>query len=228
MNTVNGAFPVVADWWRSLNARVGGSLFAVAPSLQILAARALVAADCTVHVDLILDEAGKHVGVSLDEFEAVMAEVPKAFADVHLMLGEGAGHGEAADREIVRLLARLQELQIAHLSVSRDMWRDHADAIARVRKAGIPVWLEIPPDDDGADIPALADGVLVMFIQPGTTGAADPTCLEKIPAITDHYVVGVDGGITSSLARACADAGASYIVSGRALLRQPTVHQKER
>ena len=61
------------------------------------------------------------------------------------------------------------------------------------------------------------DGVLVMLIDSGTKQQADTTQLTKVQSLSTNYVVGIDGGVTRTLATTCVDHGAKYMVSGRDL-----------
>lgn len=214
----------LAGWHAEIGAMIAGSLYAVDTGVRTAAATALTEAGCAVHVDLIIDAAGNHIGVNPNELTDLLAHVPAAMVDVHLMFADdavGAPSGSSARVEASRVLATLIGQNITHVTVDRAMFDLGTAAVGRLRTSGIAVWLELPPNDTGMHIPAQADGLLVMFIRSGTTEPADPRCLDKIPSLAERWNVGVDGGVTASLARAAADAGARYIVSGRALLRLP-------
>jgi pentose-5-phosphate-3-epimerase len=56
-----------------------------------------------------------------------------------------------------------------------------------------------------------------MLIESGTKNSADRTHLNKVPALATARKVGIDGGVTASVAAEAWEAGATVIVSGRAL-----------
>ncbi|MDP9221218.1 MAG: hypothetical protein M3P23_11895 [Actinomycetota bacterium] len=66
------------------------------------------------------------------------------------------------------------------------------------------------------------DGVLVMLLEPGTTGRADLSLLAKVRAASDIASVGVDGGVGESNLARLLSAGASYVVVGRRLFSNGT------
>jgi pentose-5-phosphate-3-epimerase len=59
---------------------------------------------------------------------------------------------------------------------------------------------------------------LVMVLEPGRTGIADPLLCSKVAALAPALPVGVDGGVGEANVDECLRAGATYLVSGRALL----------
>ncbi|ERK73542.1 putative chlorophyll synthesis pathway protein BchC [Leifsonia aquatica ATCC 14665] len=215
--------PAIAAWHDTIDATLAGSLYAVESQLRLDCARVLVDAGCAVHVDVIVAADGTHIGVLPTELTRVLATVNPASVDVHIMLSPGAIAEPAVRAEVERILDDLAGTGVHHVTVGRELLACAHDALTAVRASGAHVWVELQPDDDGHDIPDV-DGVLVMFIPSGTAGHADPACLDKIPALAERWPVGVDGGITAGLARAAADAGATHIVSGRALLRQEKSH----
>jgi pentose-5-phosphate-3-epimerase len=62
----------------------------------------------------------------------------------------------------------------------------------------------------------MAAGDILLLVEPGSSADADP-CLEKVGATGPLIPVGVDGGVNKAKLPACLEAGARYIVSGRAL-----------
>ncbi|RYZ31238.1 MAG: hypothetical protein EOP01_03795, partial [Propionibacteriaceae bacterium] len=76
----------VQPWHRAYPAAsVGGSLYAVDHSYRVEAARQLHADGCRVHADVILDEAGRQLGVTWSELADVRRLVPDAQLDLHLI-----------------------------------------------------------------------------------------------------------------------------------------------
>lgn len=213
--------PAVAlhDWYREYPRHtVGGSLYAVPAELRVAAARRLQAAGCRIHVDVIVGPDG-HRGVGFDEVAAVRAAVPAGRIDLHLIAVAGADAGAVAPELVTAALA----VGADAVTLPAAVVEGATDAVATLRAAGVQVNEEIPPASAGpaadrADI----DGCLVMLIESGTKQAADPANLAKIERLSPHSRVGVDGGVTRDLARACYAAGARYLVSGRDLFAVTT------
>lgn len=215
----------LAAWHSSVPGSVlGGSLYAVAPASRLSAAAALTADGCGVHVDMIVGASGVNTGVTLDELRRVRTEQPNARIDVHLIATDGLG--DAARATIGAILPRLHGLGVLRVAVADGIRAAFADEVAALRAAGMHLWVELAPHESGDHLDrATVDGALVMFIRPGSTEKADPRVLDRIPPLAQRMPVGVDGGITSELALACVDAGATSVVSGRALLRRATTSQ---
>ena len=109
----------------------------------------------------------------------------------------------------------LCELVIVH--VEADGW---ASAVERVQARGRRAGVAISPRTPLATIDAVRDdvAVLVMSITPGHAGATfEPATLDRLALLSGRSQLGVDGGVTLDLARACADHGATWVVSGSAL-----------
>lgn len=232
--STDGASFAVAAWSEAVAARgvvVAGSLYAAPAGSRVDAARALARAGRAVHVDLIVDPSGQHRGVTPVELAEVLSGVPEARVDVHLIpTAPGTNPATtttAAAREIDAVLAGLDPSRLDHVTVDRGTLQRQASALERFRDRGGSVWLEIPCEDPATDVPDV-DGLLVMLISSGTRHDADPASLDKIAPLAARLPVGVDGGVTPTIAGAAALAGARRIVSGRALLslRTPNPHPK--
>jgi pentose-5-phosphate-3-epimerase len=115
------------------------------------------------------------------------------------------------------------------ITVSEQRLGRHRGALDEARALGIDIWLEVPPDNPGLEVPEDVDGTLVMFIKPGMKQRADPAHLAKVSRLARILPVGVDGGITPDIAAQCFQAGACYVVSGRGLLTATRgEHRKQR
>ena len=209
----------LASWFASLpDSVLRGSLYSVASESRLAAAIVLAANGCAVHADMIVSATGEHVGVSPAELLAVRAALPNARIDVHLMLVDDLyldGQSDAVG-DVVRTAEAVGAERVATSPALLDL---PGDVFAGLRRAGIAVWIEVGPRHDGSGLPRDdVDGALVMFIRPGRTDSADPTHLDKLARLATLLPVGVDGGVTAELAAASVEAGASFIVSGRALL----------
>jgi len=211
---VTGPRVHLADWHRRLpGLGVAGSLYAVAPSHRLEAAALLHRAGCRVHVDVIVGSEG-HVGVTFAELAAVRAALPSAVVDLHLIvLGP-------PDPDVEReALEKAVTLGLATVTLTGGQVRRHADRVRRLRADGVGVWEQVAPGADELEAPGLVDGALVMLITPGTREAADLDRLGVVERLGSRLPVGVDGGVTGAVAQRCREAGAAYVVSGRALLR---------
>lgn len=219
----------LAPWHRTVSDALAGSLYAVPPELRTHAAHVLADANVAIHLDVIIDTDGDQVGVSLEDLLRVRAERPDARVDVHIIVLElalGATETRQSTRRVRRTLldtlAVSATIRAERVSASPTLLNIEPDAWARVRSSGAEVWAEIVPGDDGMTLPDGADGALVMFIRPGTVDQAAPDRLRVIAELAQTMPVGADGGITAELAQRCVEAGASVVVSGRALLTTTT------
>lgn len=92
----------------------------------------------------------------------------------------------------------------------------HRSGLDRLRSFGISLFEEVAPSVDRPRQPTSdIDGVLVMFIPPGTKQTADLTQLDKVARLSPKLPIAVDGGITRQIAQQCHDRGAGYLISGR-------------
>lgn len=192
-----------------------GSIYAVAPHLQLSAARLLHAQGRWIHVDVMTEGDRPVGGVPLETLDAVRATLPDAQVEVHLV-SRAPGR---LDDLLGRVLAARPQRVV--LPVSED---GATGALARsVRDRGAQAWAELAPGASVPDAGALraeVDGALLMLIRPGTRQDADLARLDVARALAHQLTVGVDGGITAGNTSACVAAGAVHLVSGRALLRQ--------
>jgi len=214
--------PVVtlAGWHSTLPHNVlGGSLFAVESAARGQAAVALFENGCGIHADIMIDGDGVITGLSSDELRAARAAAPDGAIDAHIMF-LGDGFLPAADTAVRAAIVNVVSVDVVRLAVSRAIIDRFGPELEELRARGIRVWIDVAPGDDGSSIDReRVDGALVMFIEPGSTDAADPSNLDKLAMLSSFLPVGADGGIAADLCNACLDAGASYVVSGRALLR---------
>jgi pentose-5-phosphate-3-epimerase len=209
----------LAPWFATLPESVlGGSLYAVPRELRVDAATVLAANGCAVHADMIVSATGEQLGVSPDELLAVRAALPDARIDVHLMLVDDV-FAEGQSDAVADVLRTAEAVGAERVATSPALLDLPGDVFPDLRRAGVPVWIEVGPGHDGSGLPREGvDGALVMFIRPGTTDSADPAHLGKLAELANVLPVGVDGGVTAELATASVKAGATFIVSGRALL----------
>lgn len=99
------------------------------------------------------------------------------------------------------------------------------ESLVRIRYLGKKAGLAIKPEtniDSIKDVLHLVDLVLVMGVEPGFGGQVFiPSQLEKIEELNNlkkenkyNYDIEVDGGINTSVAKDCKDAGATILVAG--------------
>lgn len=209
----------IADWADEFPASaIGGSIYAIAAPLRLEAARQLADAGHGVHADLILGTDGRHAGVTPQTVREVRAALPDADIDLHLIT-----HGTPAPQQAIaedEALSLAREVHATRIALSPAAFARNERVISELRAGGINVWVELEPIhtrnplEDGQ-----ADGALIMLIEPGTITTADPSNLNKIEALPGAWNVGIDGGVTRTIAATSQAAGVSYIVSGRALLQ---------
>lgn len=226
--SVDASSVVVQPWHRTHPpATVGGSIYAVEHPFRVRAARALTDAGCRVHADVILDETGRHRGVTWAELTEIHHRVPDAALDLHL-IHLGRPRPEQLVVHLERALQAVSSLGVTAVTLPPAEIGRHRSRLDRLRAAGHQLWAEVHPRTGAEDLDGLdVDGVLVMFIEPGTKDAADLGQLAKVAELGRRLPVGVDGGITRTIAPRCLDSGATYLVSGRDLLAvrpEPLVH----
>lgn len=196
----------IAPWSAGHESLVAGSIYAVAPGRRLHAAQALVENGMSVHVDVMAFGEGLPVGITVDELDELAAVVPREQLGIHLI---GSPEGVRA------LLPRIPDAGDLYLPIGV-----RVDSTARVWAA---VWDEV--DERSAATVDLDgyDGVLVMLLEPGTSGAADRDRLKLATAFAGRTAVSVDGGVTEELMPHCHTAGATTMVVGRALLTDPSL-----
>ena len=180
---------------RGVGVALSGSLYAVAPAERQAAAQALAEHDLWVHADVF---AG---GVSLES----IAELPGA-VDVHLVTVEALGALDDVSG-VARVTFPFEGTDVPAVA-------------AGVRATGASPWLAIAPQttfEACADALPHVDGLLVMLLEPGSSGRSDPTLLTKVQRASQSMPVGVDGGVGEDNLGAILAAGATYVVIGRRL-----------
>ncbi|WP_329060968.1 hypothetical protein [Streptomyces sp. NBC_01429] len=206
------------DWYRAYPPfTVGGSLYAVPPAHRAATAAALAERDCRVHVDIIVDAAGRGLGVSRHELDRARALAPGARIDLHLIVADALP--PAATAGIVgATVATAARLGVEAVTMDLARIERCPTAIDALHRSGIALWLEHSPGGRVQELPPGVDGSLVMFIPPGTKRSADPSMLTEVGRLAATMPTAVDGGITAPVAAQCVAQGATYIVAGRSLL----------
>ncbi|MCU1566102.1 MAG: ribulose-phosphate 3-epimerase [Pseudarthrobacter sp.] len=194
---------------------ISGSVYAVQPPERLEAAKMLDHAGYRVHVDLIVSADGIHVGVSPDELLLIRDALPDARLDVHLILPKTGLFGSV--RETAEAAIRTaKDAKAETLVVSPEALHSFSDVLTEHSDHPVEIWAEVAVGSDATNVSGV-DGALVMLIESGTKNSADRTHLNKVPALATAGKVGIDGGVTASVAAEAWEAGATVIVSGRAL-----------
>ncbi|OZF52496.1 hypothetical protein [Rhodococcus sp. 14-2470-1a] len=191
----------LAPWHAGHEDVLSGSIYASAPGRRIDAARALVAAGISVHVDVMAPGEGLPAGIDTAELAELADVVPQHMLGIHL-IGSAAG--------VRKLLPTIPHCGDLYVPIGI---RDERDC-----RLWAAVWDEF---DDTAPTAEDLDGyhgVLVMLLQPGTSGTADPDRLKFARMFSARGDVTVDGGVTPELIPRCRSSGATTLVVGRALL----------
>ena len=156
---------------------------------------------------------------------AAARRLSAALLDVHLMI-------ERPETLIAGFRAAGADLITVHLEACADA----TATLAGVRATGARAGLTLKPGTSFAQAePWLQDLdlFLVMTVEPGFGGQAFmPGMLEKLRAARDwrgrhgaHYLIEVDGGISSATAPQCRAAGADVFVAGSAIYAQSDPRQ---
>lgn len=204
----------MAQWTRTVEATIAASIYALPPSERVQGAIAAHAAGYWVHADVILKQAGSgkvvNIGVDVKQIKECLEQAPGLRMDIHLMVIPGTLNWEPT---VDRVVAELAEEDITRWSASSGVM----DRVSPSLTKGTEQWIEVWPQRDGRVPQPAGVGVLTMLIEPGTQGEADMTTLEVVALLSKEANVGVDGGVTPSVASTALAAGAGYLVIGRAL-----------
>lgn len=210
----------IAEWAAALPAGVlAGSVLAVPPENRLEAAEVLHRTGLRVHADVFLSEHGEVSGITLEMVQAIIMRVPDAKVDLHIIeVARSQKPGDALIDAEDDLLKKARELGTVSLTVPLHMLDAHAASVRAARLAGLKVWVEIRPEHCVPEISEGIDGGMVMLIPPGTDHSSDRNQLAKVRAMNHLGLpIGVDGGVDREVARSALAAGATHVVSGRAL-----------
>lgn len=210
----------IAEWAAEVPAGVlAGSVLAVPPEDRLEAAEVLHRAGHQVHADVFLSAHGEVSGITMEVVQAIMTRVPDAKVDLHII---EVARSEKPDVALIDaedyVLKMARELGTVSLTVPQHMFDARAASVRAARLAGLKVWAEIRPEHCVPEISEGIDGGMVMLIPPGTDHSSDHNQLAKVRAMNHLGLpIGVDGGVDREVARSALAAGATHVVSGRAL-----------
>ncbi|MEV7342174.1 hypothetical protein [Streptomyces sp. NPDC093544] len=202
---------ILVEIARHPGATLAGSIYAVAEADRLAAAERLGRAGLWIHADVIIDDR-THRGVDLS-LVRTLAERRIGPLDIHVIAPELDG-----------LIDEICAQEVDRVTFPFESCADYtavADTAERIRASGAAAWLAVAPATELSAVRPcfdLLDGLLVMLIEPGSTGAADPALATKAGQARPSLPAGVDGGVDARNLGACLQAGAEYVVSGRALL----------
>lgn len=205
----------IAPWLRSLGVESAASIYALPPSRRVAGGVAAASQGLWVHADLILERAAdggvKNTGVAVDDVLEILASVPAARVEVHLIVIDCSTAWNSA---VSAVAEQLNGASILRWTAQSQVMEHLATLLPQAAER----WIEVyAPRDNGEPAPD-ADGVLVMLIEPGSKNAADPAAIAVVAEhSSDGHSTGVDGGVTPEVAKAAVAAGARHIVVGRAL-----------
>jgi hypothetical protein len=206
----------IAAWAREFErGTISGSIYAVPPVQRLEAAKVLAGEGHRVHIDFIIAPDGEAIGVTPEELLLISRALPGSQFDAHLIL-LGTEMTEAVRKAAEAAIRAVHQVQAQTLALSPQALEDFADLLPGLRESNVTIWAEIPVGMEPPDLDR-AEGALVMLIEAGTKNAADRSQLKKVSDLAPTTVVGIDGGVTASVAAEGRVAGAKVIVSGRAL-----------
>jgi pentose-5-phosphate-3-epimerase len=228
--TTSGHDVLLQPWHRAYpHFTIGGSIYAVAPSQRVATAAMLAANRCRVHADIIVDQDGRHCGVTWSELADVRTAAPSARLDLHLIVAAELPVEPAAEL-IGDVVAAARRFGAEAVTMNGVQITRHRAVVDALREHGVELWLELAPGTEEGELPAGIDGATVMFITPGTRESADLSRLHEVIRLAAHMPTAVDGGITEPIAARCVANGAGYVVAGRSLLTLrhpiPDTHRK--
>ncbi len=141
--------------------------------------------------------------------------------DVHLMI-------EKPENTIDRYIKAGANFLTIHVEATKDA----AGCLKKIRELGCKAGITLKPKTPVKEIESLlkfSDLVLVMTVNPGWGGQAFmPEQLEKVKFLKSwatknksDLLIEVDGGVNSSTASECRNAGAKVLVAGHAIFKSP-------
>jgi ribulose-phosphate 3-epimerase len=134
-----------------------------------------------------------------------------------------------------RHVDRLGELDVASVTVHVEATTDVPTVCEQLRREGKTPGIALNPDTDIETIEPVvdaADRITVMAVHPGFSGQSFVSDtvdrVERIRGMGSHRIE-VDGGVDTTVASTCVDAGADILVSGSTIFdatdREETVRQ---
>ncbi|MTV24842.1 hypothetical protein FTX61_05335 [Nitriliruptoraceae bacterium ZYF776] len=193
-----------------MTVRTAGSLWSVPVEAQADVLRAAHAAGLRhVHWDLADGEFAPAGGFDVERAAELTAPLEGLVAEAHLMV--------ARPLTVVDAWTELCDLVVVHAEVP-----EAAAACRRIEARGARPGLAVRLGTPLAPLVSAELPVLTMSIEPGHAGSRfDPLALTRLRTLRDgsapDRLLGVDGGVTDTLARDALDAGASWVVSGTSL-----------
>ena len=176
-----------------------------------------------IHVDVMDGIFVPNISIGVPVIKSLRRQFPEAFLDVHLMITE-------PHRYVGIFCDAGADLVTMH--VEADTAENISSAIAEVKGRGKKVGLTLKPATPAQALepwlPEL-DMVLVMTVEPGFGGQSFMhgqlpkirTLRAMIDAVNPACELELDGGLHPGLTGLVVEAGASVLVAGNAVFRQP-------
>ena len=174
-----------------------------------------------IHVDVMDGHFVTQLSFGSVIVKAARQAAPNAYLDCHLMVSnpeEVAGPLAKAGANTLTFHAELADNVRRTLKSMRDALAEHGTRIGVAINPATPAEAVFPILDE-------VDVVLVMSVVPGYSGQSFmPSVLPKVEAIKKRMRpdqrVQMDGGIDTTTARACRDAGCDWFVAATAIFGQ--------
>lgn len=170
-----------------------------------------------LHYDVMDGHFVPNISFGVPVLKSLHKGLPDAFYDVHLMISHPLAYAEP----FIKAGATLFNF---HLECEDDI-RTTLDAVHALGcKTGLTIKPATPPEALAPWLDEL-DLVLVMSVEPGFGGQKFmPSALDKLRWLKAerekrgaHYLLEVDGGVDSTTAPLCVEAGADVLVAGSAV-----------
>ena len=173
-----------------------------------------------VHLDVMDGAFVRNITFGIPVIECLRKKSNMIF-DVHLMI-------EKPERYAKRFIDAGADILTFHLEACEDP----ASLIEEIRSYGVMAAISVKPNTPIEEVfPYLdsCDMVLVMTVEPGYGGQAlIPETLEKVrklkaevEKLEKHIEIQVDGGINAQNAAEAVEAGASILVAGSSVFKNP-------
>ncbi len=189
--------------------RTAASRWSVPPTDQPAEAERLAAAGVRhLHWDVTDGEFARAGGFDPDTASRLTAAAG-VDAEVHLMVSDPLTHVDA--------WTDLCDLVVVHVEARG--WRE---ALHRIERRGARPAVALSPGTPTGTVPSGELATLVMSVLPGHGGSAfRPSTYDRLRALAGRRLLGVDGGVDRESGRLSRAAGATWLVSGTALLSSP-------
>lgn len=166
-----------------------------------------------LHIDVMDGSFVNNISFGIPVVKSIRKHYTKLF-DTHLMIVNPENY-------IAQFAEAGSDLITFHVEATKDV----SNVIDLIHSKGVKAGISLRPKTPVEELTPYLDKVeliLVMSVEPGFGGQTfDPNAIEKIKWLSEQkkkhnyqYEIEVDGGINSSTAGLCIEAGAEVLVSG--------------